>query len=325
MGRRCCRGKMPKGNGILLIFVLFLLFLLFIQRLQIENLQNDCDDDCSVDVEQEEYVAKNALPALSADAERKQEPALEAAVAAVTAKEIGPSAPRAAVQAQCIIVRTNLYDAAETGASPPKGMEEEEMRRLWGEDYENYKAFYETCASETAGEVLIYDNAYIYAAYHAVSAGTTRSMEELYTDSDMPYLKPISCPYDTSAEGYLSVCYWERAKFLEMCGQFCGGQVVHDTSEVKVTKRDTSEYVLEVQISNEMVTGEEFRDAFGLDSACFTITDLGDKVRVVTKGRGHGFGLSQNTAVRMAKEGTKYREILLTFFEGCDIKKLKES
>lgn len=323
MGRRCCRGKMPKGNGILLIFVLFLLFLLFIQRLQIENLEDD-DDDCSIDIEQEEYMANDVLPALSPESERIQQPDLEAAVAAVAARQIAPSAPHAAVQAQCIIVRTNLYDAAETGGIIPESMGEDDMRRLWGGDYEKNKAFYESCASETAGEVLVYDNAYIYAAYHAVSAGTTRSMAELYADSNMPYLKPISCPYDTSAEGYLSVCYWERATFLEMCGQFCGGQVVHDTSEVKVTKRDASEYVLEVQISNGTVTGEEFRDAFSLDSACFTITDLGDKVRVVTKGRGHGFGLSQNTAVRMAKEGKKYREILLAFFDGCDIQELKE-
>ena len=39
---------------------------------------------------------------------------------------------------------------------------------------------------ETDGETLQYRNHYIYAAYHAVSAGNTRNMEELYPDSDMP-------------------------------------------------------------------------------------------------------------------------------------------
>lgn len=321
MRKRCCRGKMPKGNGILLIFVLFLLFLLFIQRLQIEKLRDELD--CDIEEDNSES-ASAVLSVLAAQDEKVQNPKLEALVAAAAALEIGLDAPYQAVQAQCIIARTNLYDAAETGTKLPEILEDEEMRNLWGGDYEKNKAFYEECAAETAGEVLIYDNNFIYAAYHAVSAGATRSMDELYPDSDMPYLKPLSCPYDCSAKGYLSVCYWERSEFLELCGQLCGGQVLHDSNEVEVIKRDESDYVLQVQICGESVTGEEFRDNFSLESACFTITDLGDKIRVVTKGRGHGFGLSQNTAMRMAKEGKDCQEILLTFFEGCEIKNLKE-
>jgi stage II sporulation protein D len=34
---------------------------------------------------------------------------------------------------------------------------------------------------------------------------------------------------------------------------------------------------------------------------------------------GHGFGLSQNTAEELAKEGYGYREILAYFYEGAVI------
>lgn len=321
--RCCCGGKKPGGNVFLLIFVLFLLFLLFIQRLQIEKLKND--DDCSINTEQPEYASADAVPVVKTEAGMEQNARLEALVAGAAAQEIGPDAPPAAVQAQCIIARTNLYDTEKTGAAALEILDDESMKKLWKSSYKKNKAFYESCAAETAGEVLLYENDYIYAAYHAVSAGTTRSMAELYADSNMPYLTPVSCPDDTSAKGYLSVYYWERSEFLEMCGQLGGGQVLYDMDAVSVTKRDAGAYVLEVKIGTATVSGEEFRDSFSLESACFTITDLGNKIRVVTKGRGHGFGMSQNTAICMAKAGKDCREIVQTFFEGCEIEKLKEN
>jgi stage II sporulation protein D len=44
----------------------------------------------------------------------------------------------------------------------------------------------------------------------------------------------------------------------------------------------------------------------------------------VTKGVGHGLGLSQYTANEMAKEGKNYKEILQFFFEGTEVKEVAE-
>ena len=57
----------------------------------------------------------------------------------------------------------------------------------------------------------------------------------------------------------------------------------------------------------------------GWNSACFTITQLGENVRIVTRGLGHGYGLSQNEARAMAQEGTSYEEILQYFFPGTTL------
>ena len=61
-----------------------------------------------------------------------------------------------------------------------------------------------------------------------------------------------------------------------------------------------------------------------MDSACFTLQDYNGKLRVTTRGVGHGLGMSQYTANRMAKEGKDYKEILDYFFSGTEIKEVTE-
>lgn len=46
--------------------------------------------------------------------------------------------------------------------------------------------------------------------------------------------------------------------------------------------------------------------------------------RITTRGVGHGIGLSQNTANRMAEEGKQADEILQFFFEGCEIQEIAD-
>ena len=90
-------------------------------------------------------------------------------------------------------------------------------------------------------------------------------------------------------------------------------------SEIQVTERDAVGYVQQVMLGEYVCTGEAFREAMGWNSACFTITQMGENVRIVTRGLGHGYGLSQNEARAMAQEGTSYEEILQYFFPGTTL------
>ena len=82
-------------------------------------------------------------------------------------------------------------------------------------------------------------------------------------------------------------------------------------------QKDEAGYVLKIKVGDKEYSGEEFRAAFGLKSACFTVTETGENVRIVTKGVGHGFGMSQYAAERMTEDGADYRTILNTFFPGA--------
>lgn len=65
---------------------------------------------------------------------------IEAALVGMVAKEIDIQAETEAIAAQCVVARTNYYDAMERGLELPEKMTEEEMRQTWGDDYDkNYE------------------------------------------------------------------------------------------------------------------------------------------------------------------------------------------
>ena len=58
-----------------------------------------------------------------------------------------------------------------------------------------------------------------------------------------------------------------------------------------------------------------------LNSACLTIAETGDKIRIVSQGVGHGFGMSQHMAGVLAGEGKDHFEILNYFYPGAELTK----
>lgn len=86
-------------------------------------------------------------------------------------------------------------------------------------------------------------------------------------------------------------------------------------------QRDSSQYVLTVRAGDRSVSGEFFRECFRLNSACFTIEEKGDAVELVTKGIGHGVGMSQYGANEMAKAGDDFMTILQHYFTSIQIQR----
>lgn len=240
----------------------------------------------------------------------------------IVAKEINVNSSEHAIFAQCVIARTNYYDAKRAGTTEPDSFTLVEMKELWGEAFDAVYAKLKDCVKQTQGEVLMYQGNYIYAAYHAVSAGKTRSMEEIYPDTNMPYLAEHQCQEDINAEGYLGVLYWGEEEFLEQCKELFPESDLKSVEQIVVQKRDSAGYVTEIMIGSHSYTGEEFRSRWELASACFSVANVDERVRIVTKGLGHGLGLSQYTANQMAKEGKDYREILAYFYPGTSIEKM---
>lgn len=95
-----------------------------------------------------------------------------------------------------------------------------------------------------------------------------------------------------------------------------------DPFPIAVETRDEAEYVTSVKIGDKSCSGEEFRTCMDLPSSCFSITELDGKIRIVTKGIGHGLGLSIHSAMEMAKEGMGYEEILSYFYPQTKIKEM---
>lgn len=334
MGRRRKKRTNSWFTGICLILLLPVFITTLMQRMRLENLiygkdgvqevftTADSEKNMEGEIRQHLENRKSLLAEQTEttdDGRKEEDDAVEIKILQIVAQEIGVDKPLETIKAQCVIARTNLYDAMQAGTKEPEKMTPERQQELWGENYDKNYQKLKSCVEATAGEVLLYDGTYIYAAYHAISSGRTRNMSELYEDADMPYLVMSECHADTTAEGYLSVFYYEKEEFLEKCRAAYPDAELTEPGQIEIKSRDAAEYVTKINVAGETYDGEQFRHALELPSACFSITEMDGHVRIVAKGMGHGFGLSQNTAEELAKEGYAYREILEYFYKGAVI------
>lgn len=243
----------------------------------------------------------------------------------ILANEITMETELEAIKAQAVVARTNCLRAMEQNEELPEGLTKGEMIRLWGQ--ENFTGYYsrlEEAISATRGVTMVYGGNYIRADFHKCSAGYTRNAVELYGTADFPYLKGADSRFDLSSEDFLKVVFYSPAQFLAKGGGLFGKETkdAADTataagllSQMDVTKRDAAGYVTEITIDGVVHSGEEVRLQYGWNSSAFSFKEVDGEIRVVTKGYGHGLGLSLYGAGRLAAGGYAYKDILKYFYD----------
>lgn len=264
-------------------------------------------------------VEQKLLPQEKTDGQEMDD---EEYLAGIVAEQISLDCQPEAIKAQAVIARTALKRALDYGEEMPESMSREEMLSLWGQDgfEQNYQAL-EHALAATEGEILVWEEEPIQAAFHAVSAGKTRDAGEAIGVS-LPYLSSVDSSVDIPSHDYLKVVFIEKKTLADKLNRKCtDANLTEETvaEKVSVLGRDSSEYALEVSVGDQSMTGEEFRDCLGLNSACFSIKEVEGKVRIVTKGMGHGLGLSQYGANKMAEAGSGYKEILQYYYKDVQI------
>lgn len=269
----------------------------------------------------EAIIEEKLLPQERADGQEMDE---EEYLAGIVAEEISLEYQPEAIKAQTVIARTALKRALAYEEEMPQSMSREEMLSLWGQDgfEKNYQVLEEALAA-TEGEIMTWENEPIQAAYHAVSAGKTRDGKEAL-GAKLPYLSSVDSSMDIPSHDYLKVVFMGKKELADKLNQACPEAELTEeglAEQIVVTKRDSSEYALEVAVGKQTMAGEDFRDCLGLNSACFSIKEVEGKMRIVTKGMGHGIGLSQYGANEMAKAGSDYKEILKYYYKDVTVQK----
>lgn len=245
----------------------------------------------------------------------------EQEVIEVLASVIPPSNHIEAIKAQAVIVRTYMLrrELGIVEEGDLTRLSKEDMKALWKGDFEEIYDTYESAAYGTKGEVIFYNEELIEPVYHKESAGHTREAMSLY-GMDIPYLKAVESSGDkgSSEKVILKTEVVERlrgrypnilidAKYIE--------------NQVQIVARDSSGYIQSLQIGNVLLTGEDFRELFGLSSAAFVMTSQGDTLLFQVLGAGHGVGLSQNGANQLALGGKNYKEILQYYYTDVEVRK----
>jgi len=172
---------------------------------------------------------------------------------------------------------------------------------------------------ETKNKVVVDENLnLIEAAFHSNSGGQTLNSEDVW-GSKLSYLRSVNDTFSLKMPN----AKWERKiakddwlSYLKIKHNY----PTEDNEAILLAcnfKQDTRKTFLEV--NNIKVPLKIVRTDFQLKSTYFSIVPVGDSLVFRGKGFGHGVGMCQEGAMRMAKLGYTYLDILNFYYQNTQL------
>lgn len=181
----------------------------------------------------------------------------------------------------------------------------------------------------TEGEVLFYGTEPIDALFHTDSGGMTENSENVW-GSFVPYLRAVKDEPQKTMPWTKTVTAATLEQKLAAKGHNIGKIRSIESSKLQMGKasadRTVSGRVKTMTFKGTKgqagLSGNELRSLFGLKSTLFTAKLQGSQVVFEGFGFGHGLGISQWGAKRLAADGMKYGDILHHYYAGVTLKKI---
>lgn len=246
---------------------------------------------------------------------------LEEYLIGVVAAEMPASFNVEALKAQAVVARTYTLKLIEGGrvitddVSTQVYKSNGELQSMWGPSYSMYYNKIRNAVSSTKGMCIKYNDVLIDAVYHSTSNGYTEDSVNVW-GNNIPYLKSVTSPWDTSASSYLRSQIIDFEKITNVLGiDF------NDSSSIEIISRDNSNRISKIKFNENVYSGVEIRNKLGLRSADFDFDITSEGVAFTTRGYGHGVGMSQYGANGMASVGYSFDKILNHYYTGVQIVK----
>ena len=219
--------------------------------------------------------------------------------------QISPEHQIETIEAQAVIARSNfmrkIQEQKDTGSI---------LREISNNVKQNGRVWkipevcYETAVKNTQGQILTVDGELKLVPYHEISAGETRDGEAAFHDPQYAYLKSVDSSADKDATEYLNSTYVSEQQLPK---------------DLTISLRDKSRYVQSLMADENILEGTAFASGMGIASPAFSMQKLDDRMRFLSKGKGHGLGFSQYGGDALAKEGKTWQEILHIYFPLMEI------
>lgn len=225
------------------------------------------------------------------------------------------------LKAQAVIMRSNLNRSLADGEAAYDEIREKYSvigRKQETASKDFYHRLVNAC-EKTKGEVVTYEGEICYCPFFYASNGTTREAFSFFEDGSYPYLIAKPSHRDEESSAYLSYHHFSMEEFSQAMNEL--SEFTFE-NQIEVIERDQSDYITWIKVGDAMVGGEVFRNRLGLSSACFSIEQKDEGIRITCKGRGHGFGFSQYGANAMAVDGKDYKELLSYYFHNIEIENM---
>jgi stage II sporulation protein D len=254
---------------------------------------------------------------------------MEEYIAGVVAGEMKPEWPLEALAAQAILARTfTVYAIENKGGVPAHNTQAStDIKEFQAYDAKAINDNVRKAVDMTRGMVITYQGKPINAWFHASAGGITATAKEglNYQQEEPPYIQSVPSPDDLAPA---DVQNW-TATFTKqevMAALAKMGHPVNAVTSVEIGEKGPSGRTTSLTFNKDVpVSGPEFRVNLGgtkLKSMLLDKIDLtGDSVTFSGKGYGHGVGMSQWGANKMATQGKKPEEIVGAYFKDEQIEK----
>ena len=244
---------------------------------------------------------------------------LEDYIVGVVAGEMPASFNEEALKAQAIASRTyaiykmknsnGTYDLV-TDKTNQVYITEDKMKNLWQENFDYYFEKIKKAVYDTKDLIMTYNGNVILSMYFARSNGKTEDAISVF-GSNEEYLKSVDSP----EESLTSEVTISKDEFCNKLNISC------NAINISNVLKSSSGRINSLNINGKTFKGTEIRTLFDLKSTDFEIC-IGSEIKFVTKGYGHGVGMSQYGANKLAQDGKNYEEILKHYYQNINIEKI---
>ena len=296
--------------SFILIFIPFIIVNLFIKKEEIRF----------------NYISNKYVRVYRENKKLVEKVPLEEYVYGVVSSEMPASFDNEALKAQAVASRTyviyemenhkdkdfDVYDSVNSQVYRSCA----ELKEYWGDKYLEYSNKIKKAVIDTEGQYLVYEDKVILSLFFSESTGYTENSEEVFNEK-LPYLRSVESKWDLDSPNYNSEKEFKKKDFYNKLGISYS-----DTLNITDIEKTSSGRIKKLKINNVEFSGRDIRTKLELRSTFFTFYEESDKILIKTKGYGHGVGMSQYGANKMALSGYKYQDILKYYYTGVEIKKI---
>jgi stage II sporulation protein D len=247
---------------------------------------------------------------------------LEQYLYGIIPKEMPYTWSKEALMAQAVASRTYALYIREQNRDLPYDVAATVASQVYG-GFDVEKLSTTLAVDATQGQVMTFGGNLIAAYYHADSGGYTEDARNVW-DVEIPYLKAAPDKFSVNPSGGGWQCYLPFVRIGNLLSQV--GVTVGTVRGVNILKKSPTGRVSKIEIVSDTgameMSGNHFRVNLGptvIKSTRFRVVPKDDGVLLVGKGYGHGVGMSQKGASRMALMGFTYRQILEFYYPGTAI------
>jgi stage II sporulation protein D len=265
---------------------------------------------------------------------------LEEYIKGVVAAEMPASFDLEALKAQAVAARTFAYgrmsgvyaskqeihdgaDICTDSTHCQAWVSKKDAMKKWGIlTASRYWSKIDRAVNETRGKIVVYQGNVANTLFHASSPGRTENAEDVWQGTYVPYLRSVESEGEEASKDYIATVMLNTDEMDEKLKEAYPDRKIDEitSDSIEILGLTVGRRVKMIKIGNIVIKGTEFRKLFGLRSACFTVEQVEDDlVKIITKGHGHGVGMSQWGADSLAKKGGTFEEILKHYYTGVDI------